>query len=91
MAERAQKKMTQSNNELKLLALQEIIGEDLFNAVCSRYEGESIYFPSRGFPSKAERDTAIIHEFYEGAEIPDLARKYKLSASQVYKIVQGRG
>ena len=86
MAERVQKKMKRSDNELKLLDLQKIIGK-----VCNRYEGESIYFPSRGFPSKAERDTAILHEFYKGVEIPDLAKKYNLSVSQIYKITQNRG
>lgn len=91
MAERVQKKMKRSDNELKLLDLQKIIGNELFSKVCNRYEGESIYFPSRGFPSKTERDTAILHEFYKGVEIPDLAKKYNLSVSQIYKITQNRG
>lgn len=85
--------MKRSNNELKLLDLQKIIGNELFSKVCNRYEGESIYFPSRGFPSKADRDKALYKDFLKEKEIdiPDLAKKYNLSISQVYKIIQGRG
>lgn len=83
--------MKRSDNELKLLDLQKIIGNELFSKVCNRYEGERIYFPSRGFPSKADRDLKIVEDYYSGALPYELAKKYNLSESQIRKITENRG
>ena len=56
--------------------------------------GTTVYFPSNintEFTDLEERNLQIRDDFYSGNyEVADLARKYDLSISRVYKIIQAR-
>ncbi len=69
-----------------------IIGEELFTRVLTELGGETVYFPSKyEWQDKGARNLSLKEDFYSGDyEISDLARKYDLSISRVYKIIQHR-
>lgn len=78
-----------SKNQDTLDFMRNIIGEEKFMEVSSALAGERITFPrSYQLMGKKERNQAILIEFYEGSSIPELAEKYDLSESHVYKIVE---
>jgi len=49
------------------------------------YGGDKLYIPSY---KKLYRDEDIIRDYYSGMSYNDLARKYDLSSSQIYKITK---
>ena len=54
-----------------------------------------MYFPSMSsnedLIDKYERNVRLKEDFYSGKyEVADLAKKYELSISRVYKIIQGK-
>ena len=69
-----------------------IIGEELFGRLLSEIGGQTVYFPSKyEGQDKNARNLLLKEDFYSGNyEISDLARKYDLSISRVYKIIQHR-
>ncbi len=73
-----------------LEAIKRIIGEDLFKEVLAEIGGQTVYFPtSIEWQDKDARNISLREDFYSGSyEIVDLARKYDLSISRVYKIIQ---
>ena len=72
--------------------LKAIVGDDLFNELTNTFSGTTIYFPSNlEWRDKSARNISLREDFYSGKyEISDLANKYKLSISRVYKIIQKR-
>ncbi|MDE7016228.1 MAG: hypothetical protein K2P65_01460 [Lachnospiraceae bacterium] len=83
------------NSKEALKKLKDIIGEEAYKQVLEEMAGATVYFPSQ--PSNAEwmdkeqRNISLKEDFYSGKyEVSDLARKYDLSISRVYKIIQGR-
>lgn len=80
-----------SKNQDTLDFMRNIIGEEKFMEVVSALAGERITFP-RSFQwlDKNERNQAILCDFYGGADIAELAKKYDLSESHIYKIVERR-
>ena len=49
--------------------------------------GRQFYLPTAGVLDRGIRDTRVFREF-TGDNVDDLARKYGLSANQVYKIIR---
>ena len=83
------------NSKEALKKLKDIIGEETYKQVLEQMAGATVYFPAS--PSNAEwmdkeqRNVSLKEDFYSGKyEVGDLARKYDLSISRVYKIIQGR-
>lgn len=83
------------NSKEALRKLKNIIGEEKYKQVLEQMAGTTVYFPA--LPSNAEwmdkeqRNVCLKEDFYSGKyEVGDLARKYDLSISRVYKIIQGK-
>lgn len=72
--------------------LKQIVGDALYEEVVKELSGMTVYFPANyEWQDKATRNDALKEDFYSGEyEIGDLARKYNLSISRVYKIIQHR-
>ena len=73
-----------------LRRLKEIAGDAVYHQLLKELAGSVVYFPSETeWADKTERNHQIKEDFYSGMyEIPDLAAKYNLSISRVYKIIQ---
>lgn len=83
------------NSKEALKKLKDIIGEEAYKQVLEQMAGATVYFPA--MPSNAEWidkeqcNLSLKEDFYSGKyEVSDLARKYDLSISRVYKIIQGK-
>lgn len=83
------------NSKEALKKLKDIIGEEAYKQVLEEMAGATVYFPA--LPSnvewmdKEQRNLSLREDFYSGKyEVGDLARKYDLSISRVYKIIQGK-
>jgi Mor family transcriptional regulator len=76
---------------VNLKLLEDIVGDDYFKTICNVMAGENLYIPGHGYSSKLERNNAIRKDFYHGIDCVNLANKYNLSISQVYKIVEEKG
>lgn len=83
------------NSKEALKKLKDIIGEETYKQVLEQMAGATVYFPA--LPSNAEwmdkeqRNVSLKEDYYSGKyEVSDLARKYDLSISRIYKIIQGR-
>lgn len=81
------------NSKKALEVLKEIIGEEHYREVIDRLAGSTVYFPeNHEWHDRSGRNIMLREDFYSGEyEIPDLAKKYDLSISHVYKIIQKRG
>lgn len=81
------------NSKTALKKLRELVGPDVYAAILELLSGSTVYFPSiTGFTDREERDLRLRDDFYSGQyEVAELARKYDLSVSRVYKIIQSRG
>lgn len=80
------------NSKAALKKLRELVGETTYAAIVYQLAGTTVYFPSNTeFTDLEERNMQIRDDFYSGDyEVADLARKYNLSISRVYKIIQSR-
>ncbi|MDE6911830.1 MAG: hypothetical protein K2P44_15385 [Lachnospiraceae bacterium] len=83
------------NSKEALKKLKKIVGDETYREIMEQMAGATVYFPA--LPSNAEwidkdeRNLNLREDFYSGKyEVGDLARKYDLSISRVYKIIQGR-
>lgn len=77
-----------------LKTLKEILGNDLYKQVLEQMAGATVYFPTASnaeWVDKGQRNICLKEDFYSGKyEVSDLAQKYELSISHVYKIIQGK-
>ena len=83
------------NSKEALKKLKDIIGEESYKQVMEQMAGATVYFPTlqsnAEWMDKEQRNLSLKEDFYSGKyEVGDLARKYDLSISRVYKIIQGR-
>lgn len=81
------------NSREALRILKDIAGEEVYKQILEKMAGVTVYFPSsKGeWIDKEERNQNLREDFYSGKyEVGDLARKYELSISHVYKIIQGK-
>lgn len=78
------------NSKLALKKLKELLGGETYEAVIELLAGTTVYFPANGgFTDLEERNLKIKDDFFSGDyEVTDLARKYDLSVSRIYKIIQ---
>lgn len=67
--------------------IAEVIGEDAARKLCEAFGGEAIYVPKSDSLESVERVAAIRQE-YNGANVPQLARKYGLTTRRVQRIVE---
>jgi Mor family transcriptional regulator len=83
------------NSKEALKTLKDIIGDEAYKKVIEQLGGVTVYFPSAApnadWVDKEQRNLELKEDFYSGKyEVIDLAKKYELSISRVYKIIQGR-
>lgn len=81
------------NSKEALRKLKDIAGEETYKIILEKLAGVTVYFPSSNIEwiDKEERNQSLREDFYSGKyEIGDLARKYDLSISRVYKIIQNK-
>lgn len=80
------------NSKLALKKLRELLGSESYEAVMELLAGSTVYFPANEkFTDIEERNMQIKDDFFSGKyEVTDLARKYELSISRIYKIIQAR-
>lgn len=81
------------NSKEALRKLKEIIGEEAYRQALNQMAGTTVYFPAQPLNAewvdKEQRNVSLREDFYSGKyEVGDLARKYDLSISHVYKIIQ---
>lgn len=88
----SERKVILVNKNVELLVdLKDILGANLFKTFVERHPGEVLYLPKRGeYASKEERDEAIKDDFFDGMSNVELADKYNLSITSIYKIVEGK-
>lgn len=72
--------------------LKGLVGEEIYVKILNALAGTTVYFPENfEWQNKASRNIKLRGDFYSGNyEVSDLARKYDLSISRVYKIIQNR-
>lgn len=73
------------------MTLKNLLGDDLFQDVIHIFAGDKIVFPKNpDHMEKEHRNRCIKAEYNsgQGASIPDLMKKYDLSKSQIYKIIE---
>lgn len=70
--------------------LRNLVGYELYKEIIRQLGGNTVYFPSDAeWSSKDERNLELRNDYYSGKyEITQLAVKYNLSISTVYKIIQ---
>lgn len=75
-----------------LQIIRRIAGEEKFEKIAEELAGMTVYFPENyEWQNKMERNISLREDYYSGTyEIADLALKYGLSISRVYKILQHR-
>ena len=73
------------NSKEALRRLKDIIGEEAYRQVLKEMAGTTVYFPAASsgaeWIDKEQRNMRLKEDF---------ARKYELSISRVYKIIQGK-
>lgn len=81
------------NSKEALETLKSLIGEKSYGEVLNALAGTTVYFPENfEWQDKGSRNVKLREDFYSGKyEVSDLAKKYELSISRVYKIIQQRG
>lgn len=80
------------NSKKALDELKKLIGEEDYRKIADLLAGSTVYFPeNHEWQDKQDRNVMLREDFYSGNyEISDLAQKYGLSISHVYKIIQKR-
>lgn len=80
------------NSKNALKKLRELLGEEAYEEVLKTLAGVTVYFPANTeWTDLEERNQRLREDFYSGLfEVSELAKKYNLSISRVYKIIQCR-
>lgn len=82
-------KQNKTNNQLHLEVLKDITGDEIFNTIVSVLGGSRISIPKCIYSvDKDKRNKSIIKEYERGVSVIDLAVKYDLNPSQIYKIIE---
>lgn len=78
------------NSKKALDELKRMLGEADYKRVVDLLAGSTVYFPeNHDWQDKQDRNMMLREDFYSGNyEVADLAQKYDLSISHVYKIIQ---
>lgn len=80
------------NSKTALKKLRGLVDKETYETIVTQLAGTTVYFPSNTeFADLEERNLLLKDDFYSGQyDVADLARKYNLSISRVYKIIQSR-
>ncbi len=80
------------NSKEALEKLKGLVGEETYKTVLDALAGSTVYFPENyEWQDKSGRNMRLREDFYSGNyEVSDLAKKYNLSISRIYKIIQSR-
>ncbi len=80
------------NSKEALTVLRKIVGDELYQTIITELSGTMVYFPSNyEWHDKEERNSCLRADYYSGKyEISDLALKYNISISRVYKILENK-
>ncbi len=72
--------------------IRDIVGKEKYREIIQQLGGSTVYFPNDiEWISKYERNMELRNDFYSGRyEVSEIAVKYNLSISTVYKIIQRR-
>lgn len=82
------KSLTIDQLEGDALELAQVIGMDAFRSLVSVYGGSDyLYIPQLSKLRASVRNQNIQREYYEGARVRDIARKYHLSTRQISRIL----
>lgn len=75
-------------NQQALEALWNAVGDQTFTKIISVLGGNRLYIPpTKETALRTMRDESIGADYYKGASIQDLARKYSLSEDRIRKII----
>lgn len=83
-----------NKNAQNLQILKDIVGVEQFIIIAEQLNGEHIAFNNhscQGFVSKEEQNVAIKKDFYHGMSVNELAKKYDMTVSNIYKITSSCG
>lgn len=83
-----------NKNAQNLQTLKNIVGDEQFIIIAEQLNGEYIVFNNhscQGFVSKEEQNVAIKKDFYHGMSVNELAKKYDMTVSNIYKITSSGG
>lgn len=80
------------NSKKALKLLQDEFGEETFKKILKLLGGSVVYFPENfEWNDLEQRNYNIRQDYYSGTmEVRDIAQKYDLSISRVYKIIQSK-
>ena len=80
-----------SQNQQNLEYLRSIVGDYDFSMICIALAGKRLTFPQREDHINIEsRNRNIRLDYWSGMNHEELIEKYKLSKSQIYKIIEDR-
>lgn len=82
----------QNKNVMMLKGIRGKIGKELFRELVEEYRSEAMRWPSDpDYFDKLERNEKLMEDFHEKKmKVSDLADKYKLSESTIYRITEKR-
>ena len=80
------------NSKKALKLLQDELDEETYKKILHLLAGSVVYFPENTeWNDLEQRNYMIRQDFYSGMmEVGDIAEKYDLSISRIYKIIQSR-
>ena len=80
------------NSKTALKLLKELVAAETYETIMDNLAGTTVYFPFKTeYTYLEERNLCIKDDFYSGNyEIAELAQKYGLSISRIYKIIQSK-
>ena len=80
-----------SKNQKNLEYLKSIVGDYNFDMICIAMSGQRVTFPQRQDHINIEqRNQNIRSDYWSGMVPSEIAWKYELSVSQIYKIIEGQ-
>lgn len=80
-----------SKNQENLEYLRSIVGDYNFDMICIAMSGQRLTFPQRQDHINIEqRNRKIKLDYWSGMLPAEIAEKYDLSISQIYKIIEGQ-
>lgn len=79
-----------ANSKKAFEKLKGILGEELYSKVLEEMAGTTLYFPTNHeWHDKELRNISLREDYYCGRySVGDLAQKYDISISRVYKIIE---
>ena len=78
-----------SKNQQNLEYLKSIVGDYNFDMICIAMSGQRVTFPQRQDHINIEqRNRKIRLDYWSGLTPAEIGKRYELSVSQIYKIIE---